>query len=337
MATRTAGEGGDAAEAPQSVGAGRYDQSTFWGRVQHFVSVTDPRLMFVKDEELKAALTTVAEYEQTGRVPQNDPAQLWHAKKIKDAIIHPDTHEKIPLPLRGSAFVPMNVLIAAGMLMPGASIATQVFWQWVNQSYNTMFNHANRNASNSMSQEDVIKSYSAAVAVSCGASVGFNVAFKKATFLAPKTKSFLQLFVPFFAVAAANYSNVLLMRWNERTLGIEVTDEDGEVRGKSRVAGAAALNKVALSRVLIPVPVMTVPPVIFHALNQTTLFVKRPWLRTPMNLTLIAGCLAVGLPVAIAMFPQVESMSVDQLEPEFQALRDKRGNPVQYLYFNKGI
>lgn len=91
-------------------------------------------------------------------------------------------------------------------------------------------------------------------------------------------------FVPFFAVAAANYSNVLLMRWNERKLGIDVFDADQQVRGKSREAGATALNMVALSRVLIPVPVMTVPPVIFYALNQTALFARRPWLRTPMNL-----------------------------------------------------
>eukprot|EP01122_Echinamoeba_exundans_P013161 TRINITY_DN5701_c0_g1_i1.p1 TRINITY_DN5701_c0_g1~~TRINITY_DN5701_c0_g1_i1.p1 ORF type:complete len:357 (-),score=77.77 TRINITY_DN5701_c0_g1_i1:111-1115(-) len=315
----------------------RYDQSTFSGRLRHFVDMTDPRLMFVSEEELNNSVKMLKDYEQTGVIPNNDPETLWRAKKVTGAIIHPDTHEKIPLPLRGSTFVPMNVLIAAGMLTPGASIWTQVFWQWVNQSYNTMFNHANRNASNKMTNEDVLKSYSAAVAVSCGAAVGFNAGFKRATFLSEKSRTILQLFVPFFAVAAANYSNVLLMRWNERQLGIDVFDDDGEVRGKSRVAGSAALNKVALSRVLIPVPVMTIPPVIFYALNSTSLFVKRPWLKTPMNLTLIAGCLAVGLPVAIAMFPQVETLPVAELEPEFQNLRDKSGNVVKQLYFNKGI
>ena len=36
---------------------------------------------------------------------------------------HPDTGEKIVLPFRMSSFVPTNVLIVAGMLVPNPSVS----------------------------------------------------------------------------------------------------------------------------------------------------------------------------------------------------------------------
>ena len=36
--------------------------------------------------------------------------------QVRDGIVHPDTKEKVPLPFRFSMFVPLNVIICAGML-----------------------------------------------------------------------------------------------------------------------------------------------------------------------------------------------------------------------------
>lgn len=47
-----------------------------------------------------------------------------------------DTGEPVPLPFRMSAFVPTNLIIVAGMLMPNPSTASVLFWQWANQSLN---------------------------------------------------------------------------------------------------------------------------------------------------------------------------------------------------------
>ena len=66
-------------------------------------------------------------------------------------MIHPDTGKIIPLPLRFAAFVPVNICIVAGMLAPTQTTTTLLFWQWANQSYNVALNHANRNASNELS------------------------------------------------------------------------------------------------------------------------------------------------------------------------------------------
>lgn len=47
-----------------------------------------------------------------------------------------DTGLPIPLPFRMSAFVPTNLVIVAGMLMPNQGIKQIIFWQWANQSLN---------------------------------------------------------------------------------------------------------------------------------------------------------------------------------------------------------
>jgi hypothetical protein len=112
--------------------------------------------MFVTQAELDSSIKMLKNYEETGVIPNNDPETLWRAKQgnvlfvtitqqfdylkltrcywgynllgveykyiVKDASLHPDTGEKIPLLLRASSFVPINVTIAAGMLLPGAGV-----------------------------------------------------------------------------------------------------------------------------------------------------------------------------------------------------------------------
>lgn len=48
-------------------------------------------------------------------------------------------------------------------------------------------------------------------------------------------------------------------------------------------------------------------------------------------------CIAIGLPLAIAVFPQETTISVAALEEEFQNLRDAQGEPVEYVLCNKGL
>jgi hypothetical protein len=51
---------------------------------------------------------------------------------VKDAIVHGDTGEKIFAPFRLSAFVPMNIVICAAMLMPNPSVRTPATHHVVN-------------------------------------------------------------------------------------------------------------------------------------------------------------------------------------------------------------
>jgi hypothetical protein len=55
---------------------------------------------------------------------------------VVNSSIHPDTGEPVTLPFRMSAFVPTNLVICAGMLMPNPSTKSIVLWQFLNQTLN---------------------------------------------------------------------------------------------------------------------------------------------------------------------------------------------------------
>eukprot|EP01112_Ceratiomyxa_fruticulosa_P022753 TRINITY_DN8443_c0_g1_i1.p1 TRINITY_DN8443_c0_g1~~TRINITY_DN8443_c0_g1_i1.p1 ORF type:complete len:364 (-),score=72.32 TRINITY_DN8443_c0_g1_i1:47-1087(-) len=314
-----------------------YDQNTFEGRFKHFLDVTDVRTLFVTKEELDAAVDLLKRFKE-GKATNVSNAELWRAKKICDASIHPDTGEVIPLPFRMSAFLPMNVFICAGLLIPNPSALTLVFWQWINQSYNIALNHANRNASNPMSNQQIAISYASAVTISCGVALGLRQLVEKTKII--KSASVLRgirLITPFTAVALAGIANVFIMRSNEMKDGIKVTDENGEVVGQSAKAGVRAVTQVAASRVLTSFPVLLLPPLILNQLTRIPFFKARPVLHTPINLALITATLFTSLPAAIATFPQYSSVDARSLETKFHNLKNAKGEPITRLYYNKGL
>ena len=93
--------------------------------------------------------------------------------------MHPQTGEVIPVLFRMSAFMPVNVIMCWGLLIPNASIPVTLFWQWLNQSYNLAVNYANRNASNSLSNTQIGVAYGVAVTASCSIAVGLGQLVKK--------------------------------------------------------------------------------------------------------------------------------------------------------------
>lgn len=298
-----------------------YDQSTYVGRFQQMLSIINPLTLFTSDNELRKAMDLLEAPDKTSIADED----LWAAKNLRDAIIHPDTKEKIFPAFRMSAFVPMNVPLVAGMISSSPTLFSTVFWQWANQSYNVAVNYANRNASNEMSMDKVAQAYAGAVAASCSIAVGLGEFAKKAP---PMVK----LFVPFTAVASAGALNVFLMRRNEIEEGITVKDSEGNVLGKSKVAGKQAIMQVAATRVILPIPVILFPSIIMKFVK-----VQNPRLRMLTELSVITGCLSFALPSAISLFPQESSIDVRELEPEFHNLRTPSGNPISTAYFNKGL
>ncbi|KAF9943985.1 hypothetical protein BGZ65_012872, partial [Modicella reniformis] len=139
-----------------------FDQSTYVGRVRHFIKVTSPLNLFVTQRGLEDAKDLVRDYKD-GKVPTNiNPARLWRAKEICDSTLHPDTGKPIFLPFRMSCFVPTNLIVAAGMLMPNPTIKSIIFWQWANQSVNVAFNYANANKTTEMDMKETGVAYMSA-------------------------------------------------------------------------------------------------------------------------------------------------------------------------------
>eukprot|EP00475_Leptophrys_vorax_P035639 TRINITY_DN5897_c0_g1_i1.p1 TRINITY_DN5897_c0_g1~~TRINITY_DN5897_c0_g1_i1.p1 ORF type:complete len:323 (-),score=90.04 TRINITY_DN5897_c0_g1_i1:21-989(-) len=309
-----------------------YDLSTYGGRFMHFLDVINPLTLFASDESLSKAENILNSFDkQTGKstLPGVTDRDLWEAKKLVSAVVHPDLKEKIWAPFRMSAFVPMNMPIVFGMLTANPhSIPQTVLWQWINQSYNVCVNYANRNASNEMPMQKVAEAYAGAVISSCTIAVGLGELTKRMTSLRSVAK-----FVPFLAVASAGALNVILMRYNEIENGIQVKDLQGNVVGSSKAAGKAAIAQVALTRVILPIPVLLLPPVFMRMVPLSL----GKGAKMIVELGVISACLGIGLPIAISMFPQNSTIAAKDLEPEFHNLKDKDGKPIDTFVYNKGL
>ena len=185
------------------------------GRGVGWVGVTRAHhsMILVGDEELKASVALLEAFAAGTAAPGTTDEALWRARRVKEAIIHPDTGEKVPLLFRMSFFAPANVPTVAGMILGsstvrtapdcdlhlisfaagrvgeghahactvaqwvkwngvnesgGSQIVRQVFWQWMNQSYNAGFNWCNRNATVETATSQLLRALVRGVAASGG-------------------------------------------------------------------------------------------------------------------------------------------------------------------------
>ncbi|XP_033256380.1 sideroflexin-5 isoform X8 [Orcinus orca] len=185
---------------PFQLGKPRFQQTSFYGRFRHFLDIIDPRTLFVTERRLREAVQLLEDYKHGTLRPGVTNEQLWSAQKIKQAILHPDTNEKIFMPFRMSGYIPFGTPIVVGLLLPNQTLASTVFWQWLNQSHNACVNYANRNATKPSPASKFIQGYLGAVISAVSIAVGLNVLVQKANKFTPATRLLVQRFVPFPAV-----------------------------------------------------------------------------------------------------------------------------------------
>ncbi|TKS87242.1 Sideroflexin-5 [Collichthys lucidus] len=313
-------------------GKPRFDQNTFSGRVRHFLDVIDPSTLFVTEKRLQESVKLLERFKQ-GTLPAGvTDAQLWQAQKIKQAIIHPDTGEKIFMPFRMSGFIPFGTPVVVGLLLPNQTLASTIFWQWLNQSHNACVNYSNRNASQPAPVSKFVQGYLGAVTSAVSIAVGLNVLIQRAGRLSPSRRLLVQRFIPFPAVASANVCNVVLMRHSELSEGVSVLDGDGNVVGTSKVAARHALLETAVTRVVLPVPILVLPPIIMAALEKLPVLQRQRRLVLPVHSLVCLAAFGLALPLAISLFPQVSQIDVNLLEPEIAAATD-----CKTVTYNKGL
>ena len=325
---------GDPNYPPFVFGRPRFDQSTFSGRLRHFMDVVDPRTLFTSKRKLQESVKLIDDFKsgklQVGASVSN--RQLWEAQKIKQAILHPDTGEKILMPFRMSGFVPFGTVTVVGLLLPNQTLAQVIFWQWLNQSHNACVNYSNRNATKPTPTSRFVQGYVGAVSAAVGIAVSLNAFLLKADRFSPTKKMIVQRFIPFPAVATASTLNAVLMRMHELKEGIEVVDDKGKVVGTSKIAAKNAVRETAITRAFLPAPILLIPPIVMPWLEKLAFMRKSPRLHLPVQVLVCMASFGLALPVSIALFPQTSEIKVTDLEPEFQHKTDR-----STLFYNKGL
>lgn len=108
------------------------------------------------------------------------------------------------------------------------------------------------------------------------------------------------------------------MRQKELTDGIELQNKDGtESYGKSAIAGQQAIKQTAISRVMLPIPVLFFPAVGNYMLVKMRLMPKSTTAQKLIELTLCILSLTVALPMSVALFEQQSHLNRLDLEEQF--------------------
>ena len=312
----------------------RYDQSTFEGRAKHLFATTNPMNVLASDEELEKAKTIVFSYKAGKEDKSLTEDQIWKAKELYDSAYHSQTGEKLFLPGRMSFQVPGNMTITGCMMTFYKSTPAVIFWQVANQSFNSLVNYTNRNASAAVTTEQLGYAYVAATSASVLTALGFN----RIVAMSPSLSGgIVGRLVPLLTVAAANCVNIPLMRQQEIKNGITIETEDGKDAGLSGNAAIAAISQVIPSRIGMAVPGMFLPPVAMMSLEKTSTFVKNPWLKAPTTVVLTGICLTFSTPLCCAVFPQRASIEFKELEPALQESLKKKFPGHSVFYYNKGL
>ena len=92
---------------PFSLNGERFDMSTYPGRACHFLNVLgDLSTLFLTRKRVDDHLALLQKFESEGRTPGVSDADLWRARKVREAVIHPETGDMILAPFRFSALWP---------------------------------------------------------------------------------------------------------------------------------------------------------------------------------------------------------------------------------------
>ena len=199
---------------------------TYAGRFKKFMKLCNPLLLLKSNTGILKMQRLIKEqrereseqFKKTGKkhimMTADEIKKLRHADAVVRTSIHPDTGEIIPSMMRMSSWVPANMLINYGLIIAKPTAFNTIFWQWVNQTYNAMFNYGNRNASSVYTTKDIAQGYACAVAASISVALGLRKYFSSfAGVLGGGAKLIVfNSATTFLAVSTAGFINAYLMR-----------------------------------------------------------------------------------------------------------------------------
>lgn len=198
--------------------------AAYGARLRHFIDVTSPMSLMYSSSDIKKAREICSSYKETG-IKNCSDEEFNKCQKILDGTVHPATNEVIPTLFRVSAIAPVNVPLVFCMLRcPPSNVGFTLFLHWVNQSYNSACNYANRSGKD-QSFESVASAYTIAVGSACSFAYGLGYAYR----FAPPSLRKYGILIPCVATVSANVSNLSFTRMGEITHGSPVQDTEGQV------------------------------------------------------------------------------------------------------------
>jgi len=320
------------------------EQDTYLGRLKYYFSIISPLMAYIPDNEAQWAKKTMEKYEKDkspeGTVMYSDKeiTDLRKAHQIYNSVFHPDTKEKVPVYFRMSTFVPVNLPIIFGMMCVPQTLFNVIFFQWINQTYNACWNYSNRNATCSFTNKELAMSYGAAVTSSIGvALIGRQLTKKFGSSAGSISRQrFINGAVAVCALSCAGFLNLYLIRINETRKGIAITHH-GKNYGTSKNAAKIAVTMSASTRAVLPIPMCIIIPGLWKMLEIAKIAPKSRGGIMFADMLIVAFQLTVSLPLAISLFTQEITISKEKLEPEFQNLKDEKGNIIKEFTVNKGM
>ncbi|KAG8227826.1 hypothetical protein J437_LFUL008470 [Ladona fulva] len=79
------------------------------------------------------------------------------------------------------------------------------------------------------------------------------------------------------------------------------------------------------------------PPILMNILEKRGTLARYPWASAPLQVFLCGFCLTFATPMCCALFPQKSSLKVSSLEDELQEKIKKLPQPIDTVYYNKGL
>jgi hypothetical protein len=224
-------------------------------------------------------------------------------------------------------------------MVASTSTPALLFWSWVNQSQNALINYYNKSPGSIMTNETLMKSYAAAV------TAALTVAFGLATFIQkrhpPEKARQLMKYVAFPSAITASSLNCYIVRSPEIETGIPLLSEQGRdvlPGSTSQVAAARGVYTTTASRAILQAPVYFVPPVLLSLGPIRRFLTTYPVCTVPVTTFLLLVSFGVGLPFAVAIFPQISEIRAADVEERFHHLTDPvTQKPYKVFYYNKGL
>lgn len=322
----------------------RFDQSHFWGRLCRMVIMCDPYLLLYSSEEVERRRKQLVNFADDNQKtdPTTSHRDLWEAKRIYEAAMNnpnpfADDAELVPRPFRMNGFVSFNIPISVSMIAAESTLPL-LFWAWMNQSQNAMVNYFNRNPSSHMSQSTMLKSYTVAVTSALTVALGLATVIQRR--YPPVQAKALLKWVTFPSAVVAGSLNCYIVRSPELESGISIQDANGDTvlpDETSQIAAAKGVNTTTFTRALLQFPYLVSPAVLSNQ-RMIIYLARHPTMTIPVTTYLIITTFGVGLPISIAVFPQMSEIPTQALEEKYhQIINPETGHPYDVLYYNKGL